>query len=426
MIDIEKSLNSAIGLFRKVIDAKINIAELQKIDLPEKEKDELYDKEYEKEDELLSFADKIKEEYPKEFSNLSIKNYYSFLSGTFSAGNDGFDIIKIKLQVFHEQILNRIVNKMEYSRCLNSIVGNKKRYIVEKFGSHYLNHADKITFKIEEQGEETHNGGKVPAKVTFMLDNKEVFRIFLKPRNAKLDTEVINLFSSINGLESDRPKLPEYKIINLKYSEELYSMWEFIDGQSLTGHLAPMTSNITTNHKKHEQLSKKVLWMESVLRRINISDLHGENVILREVGSEPEIVPIDLESIQEGFPTGLYGNKKPNLQPIKEKERLLIEKFNKEVVPNCRIRVVIIPTSEFLEVFVDYNLVPVVAKKIMGIKKYSFHLNSSKLEDLILKDLINYDVPFLTEYKGVLYYGLSERGLQIGVRDSGNKKQEKV
>ena len=315
------------------------------------------------------------------------------------------------------------MNEKKYTSCLESIVETHKKEIIKIFDGQYLKCLDKVTFKIEKQEGETHNRGKVPAKVTFMLGEKEVFRIFLKPRDATLDYEVIKLFCSINKLDKDRPKLPEYKIINIEFNKELYSLWEFIDGKNLEGCFIPMKSSVVENCKKRKELAGKVLWMDSVLRGVSISDLHGENVIFREVKGEPEIVPIDLESVQEGSPTGLYGEKQPELLSLKTGEIKLIGDFNREVIPNCRFRFVPLPTHRFLNALSNYDLVMPLALEIIKMKKYNFKVKLSKLEDLILEDIINRDVPFLTEYKGVLYYGFPEGGQSIGEK---NKKGEKV
>lgn len=412
--DLDVDFNLFSGRFLSLIQFKSEIKKKLDTCTSESEEERLYEEEDGNIEKFLDFVEDIEKKYFKKTINMKLKKYSEYLVNIFSDKQDQISELKLRFHFHCEQVLNGILNGMSFNNEMNQFLQKNMKEIFEFFNKKHLNCIDQINFKTEKQGGERHNRGKVPTKVTFFLGSKKILQVFLKPRNSKLDLKVIDLFNSINRIYPKKPRLPVYKICNFNYERKAYSIWEFINGKCLEGDFVPSESSTIMDHEKKAALLNKMMWMESILRRINISDLHGENVIFREVNGDPEVVPIDLESIQEGFPTGLFGQKMPALQPLSKEGMKLISDFKDSVIPNCQFRVVPLATQKFMNAKSNYKTVPSLAKEIIGLKKYFFNINPSELEDLILGDIINSDIPFLTEFEGKLYYGVPESGKLIG------------
>ncbi len=120
----------------------------------------------------------------------------------------------------------------------------------------------------------------------------------------------------------------------------MWSVWDAIEGYEPgegieiieTGFLENKNLTISSSFDGEiSELRKKLYTLDAVASKIHLSDLHGGNVIftnlvrdesLSKFGSAVlikknkdkliEIVPIDLESIQKGAPTGLLDPKSEN------------------------------------------------------------------------------------------------------------------
>ena len=283
---------------------------------------------------------------------------------------------------------------------------------------------ENISFSLLPHEAETHNRGKCPVKVLFMLGSIEIFSVFFKPRDARIDKIVIELFRSLNQLpaekKSSESELPCYTIENVTNGGQRASFWEFIDGNRLHGDEAGTAIKKERGFTKEQRdaLRKQLLRLESICRFLHISDLHLENLIfVPEQGGNIRVVPIDLESIQRGNATGLFAVD-PDLAELTEAEMGLLKSAEAEIgeVPS---RFVPIPTSHFTggmtrcDAFTDMASAVIKKKKKKG---YTCTESKERIEWLILEDFINNDVPYLLEYQSQIYYGELEQGNVIAAR----------
>ncbi len=126
---------------------------------------------------------------------------------------------------------------------------------------------------------------------------------------------------------------------------------------------------------------------------------------------DAQIVPIDLESIQPGNATGLcYRDIEiPNLTGS---EKDLVTMFTLET-QETPFRYVPLPTSHFLGALTRCNAfrsLTKVTQENLNQAGYTPTMNTSDLESLFLRDLLNNDVPYLTSYQGKVYYGFPDSG----------------
>ncbi|MCB0509586.1 MAG: DUF4135 domain-containing protein [Bacteroidetes bacterium] len=320
-----------------------------------------------------------------------------------------------------------------FSSCTSSSIpeNEKNKYIsfrVEQLKNSILlqkNFEEKSKqFVLENQGDpdtielssaDTHHGGKVPFSCTI-----KGRKVFIKPRSAALDISIINLFSEINTLEPNF-HLPVYSIEDIND----FSKWDLIDGH-LPGEEYTIIEDFVDKLKPNDRLSREdianikdqLLKLNAVASRIGLSDLHGENVIFKnlsldEVGrfikkniDDPVIVvPIDLESLQPGSATGLLREKEAD-QPVDLSEAALekINSFN-ENVKKIPFRFVPIPTVKFLENLDNVQNIPKVIELVQkSASKKNMQINFD-LKDYITKCFLNKEVPFFSCIDGILYPG---------------------
>lgn len=259
--------------------------------------------------------------------------------------------------------------------------------------------------------QETHNGGKSVVFVELRLVGEFLGKFVYKPRSSAIDKKVIDLFREINQSEnsSEEESLPVYKIIDLGLHS---SACEYIKGAHIPGSLS-VKEFISQKHFKEASpqqrrlLRKKLDRIDAILSKIHVSDLHGENVIIRGLdGDNPEIVPVDLENIQPGFPTRLRGN--PKKVTLTENEERLIREFNQDVNETPH-RFILLGTMELI-CWVNYSTdsADIANRTIEILERSGFELTirSQELEDKFLLDLLNNDVPYFTRYRNKIYYGL--------------------
>lgn len=322
---------------------------------------------------------------------------------------------EIQIEFMKEQLLNRCANPGIFKASVEALVEQKKMQLIAEFSDWNLEglNPDNVKVTVNPIGSETHRGGKVPAEILFQHTNGQEFRVFFKPRKAEVDRAIIALFGAINALSDERSSnvnLPTYKIIESGEGEEPYSFWEHIPGDHKPGSAADLVVEAMEDSDEKIALQGQLMRLESICRRINLSDLHQDNVIFSEMGTErARIVPIDLESIQRNAPTGLY-RKGPELPDLSEQERELLERFNREIL-DTPIRLVIISTSRLEAALRKCDSHIELAKDMMEqLSDCIIEATLGRLEELILKDILQNDIPYLEERGAKVYYvGVSER-----------------
>jgi len=241
----------------------------------------------------------------------------------------------------------------------------------------------------------------------------------IKPRTSLLDIAVLKLFNDINKVNANTPlNLPYYNIVNCGK----YSIWDYIEGDENIDATDPSIS-ITTiipgktlwtpktkiNHKRKNNLE----YLNTVASLIGLTDLHGENIILKN----DIYYPIDLEAIDTNI-TGLYGfnEKGPvNIELLNKESLDLIEKFNytKHVYPN---RYLPISTNDFQKYLNDDNMSlktiletfytqTKLLKKKKLLKK---NINKQKLTNYLLECKQNKIIPyFILKNSKIFYYNFN-------------------
>ncbi|NGX59930.1 MAG: hypothetical protein KR126chlam3_01090 [Chlamydiae bacterium] len=332
---------------------------------------------------------------------------------------------ELSLQFMEEQLLHRCVNRLDYLRETQVIIGEKKEEIIQRFyqGDHGRLDAKHVTFQFFPHGSETHNRGKVPVKISFFSEGHEIFSVFFKPRHAHIDKRVVQLFQELNSLPKEQKSsdvaLPTYTIVNSELGSQRFSLWEFIDGVHLHGQTAEDAIGLLPSIEEKKRLLAQLLRLESVCKFLNISDLHSDNLVFFHLGNaDSQVIPIDLESIQPGNPTGLFRTT-PTTPPFTDREKTLIENCKREF-ENIPTRFVPIPTSHFLagltrcDSFIQMANFVVTSLQINN----TLHISSEELEWYVLTDFLHNDVPFLIEKNNSIYYCMADQEILIATRKS--------
>lgn len=326
------------------------------------------------------------------------------------------------LLLFKEQLLNSTVNHLTFvSQALEFATQNKKKIVSEFYkGDTTRIDFNKLSIQVDPVSQETHGEGKVPCKVTFTQEGNKLFQVFLKPRKALLDCSVMELFKEINKLPPSQKSsdilLPEYKI--LPFPNDDYSIWEFIEGKQFDYH--PSRSIGELQNPQKEILSSKLIRLEQICQKIHLSDLHGHNIIFTNLtGNDPGIVPIDLESLQISS-TGLYGDQRvPSMKPLTPQEQKAIAKFE-ESVEKTEFRVVALATGLLEGVLTNPLSFKNITEALMSTcqkQGYTIKKKPVELEELMLRDFLRHDIPYLTQFSKKLYWNASQKGEEIGEKD---------
>ena len=371
------------------------------------------------------------------------------------------DSAVLKLRFFRklEMQLNLLTNQLLYvQKVRNSIAEN-----LDKVLKHYMPNqivSGDIQIDLSDIGLsiDPHNGGASPLLVKLSDDKGTQLKIVYKPRDAKLDKKIIELFGDINTVNKDTDistygysLLPVYKILSaddlrLPDGQE-GSLWEYIDGPvqkslhaddisaqcgikpgqfsykavstfvKLIGEQKPQDQALTVKKKYlFDQLGK----LEKILTQLRVADLQSENIIIRGLDSDrPEIVPIDLEAIQYGkkyIRTGLVRPEDSDeAGPLTAPEQELVECF--KLSQNGYIsRILPARTSSFMKSASS------IAKAILNVSKisqelerrgYEMLVDKSQLFRWIERQLIQGDVPYFTELNNVVHIGHPRLGLQV-------------
>lgn len=283
---------------------------------------------------------------------------------------------------------------------------------------------EKVDPKIPRLGvcPETHNYGRLPAFIKCSINGKTLFKLVYKPRNALIDKAVIETFKKINMLNDEQKSsktipLPEYKIVSL----DNCSLWEYIDGKDIEKEKSAgvyIYNKFSNRPSKLENAQKVLNRLDAVLTRMQISDLHKENVKIKHLKSSQQIVdiiPIDLENRQRNKPTQLGGN--PKKVTLTDAEKNLIDNTFVDQLPNIPFRYLPVSTHIMANFIQNYdmheNLKQSLLKGFLD-DKILVKMGPSELEENILVNMLNNDVPYFTEYQGVVYYGLPDKGRVIG------------
>lgn len=168
----------------------------------------------------------------------------------------------------------------------------------------------------------------------------------LKDRSGKADTLVTELFGKINSILGNND-LPFYHQHSLG-DKGLLS--EFIEG------IHP------SSHASDELKDKKDFkFLEYIASQIGLTDLHRENVIIKD----EKAFPVDLEAFEFGKATGLYGETQiapkfdiddffnaDDLQKEKKKAQIvkLISEYKAEIESFPK-RIVLVPTIDFYDIW---------------------------------------------------------------------------
>ena len=316
-----------------------------------------------------------------------------------------------------------LVNRVCYEEEAKRIIEQNKAVILKNFLGVVIS-PDRLAsfvFQIKLESSETHNRGKTAAHVIFILEGREVLKVMFKHRPAIIDEGVIELFEAINQLplhqRSSHHLLPTYKILNMTVGHEQVSIWEFIEGIQFKDVANVKLGIERIKQAKHRPLlHQKLNRIDAILSRASISDLHPENVICRGLeGNDPELFLVDLENYQRGQGTLLGGN--PSSVTLTQEEKELIDRF-KATIHSRPFRYLPCKTMILAGAITSYRGGEILAPKIIERCIADGYIMNAQvnLEEKILLDVLNRDVPYFTEWEGKLYYGLPTSGIIIGER----------
>lgn len=213
-------------------------------------------------------------------------------------GEPSYDSPSIaEFRIFEERILNTVINRFAYKNEILETVATNRQFLFQEFGIPL-----DVQIGIRFLPGETHNGGRKTVLIGYKDESNQMQIFVYKPRDARVDKAVIDTFHNINNLPSHQKSsqvlLPEYKIIN--FPGDNASIWEYIPGDNLTRKNKPPepAGSFIAEHG-NEELKIKLVRLDDILSLMNISDIHGENVIIKKdvIGNIVDIVPVDLENV---------------------------------------------------------------------------------------------------------------------------------
>ena len=248
-----------------------------------------------------------------------------------------------ELDIFYsEPLYQKLYLNSKYDQLKVDIMTNCHQKIIENFGTENFT---KDNIEIIKQFDSDNHGTEYPVLLLEIRRRKIVF----KPRPALIDIAVLNLFIEINRV-NPYPyscfNLPEYKIVNCGN----VSFWEYIEGGSV------YDSGIISLLQTVDNLNKlrNLAMLNTVATRIGLTDLHTQNIIIRD----DMYIPIDLEVIKQGSNTGLYMNEsnvviRGVMINLSSEIDDLIKKFNRQI-NNIPRRIIPINTT-VLKDFIENN-----------------------------------------------------------------------
>jgi hypothetical protein len=321
---------------------------------------------------------------------------------------------ELEIKFYIEKSKVCFINRLAYLEEVKQFVEQNEIKILNEFYPQYLDlgiDPKTITFNVELVEGETHNHGKIPAFIHFSMNGNQLFKIVFKPRNATLDAAVIETFKKINEIDkvckSFDTFLPEYKIINF----DNRSIWEYIEGDDIK--LERSVGDFIgrkPNNSRWQTARLTLNRMDAILTRMGISDLHKENIKVRNLaGEDVKFFPIDLENRYIGAPTQLGGRpKEVNLSP---QEDALIRDIFEPLAVDAPFRYIPLGTQLMAGLIGDFKLNDDLFRRLMNqfqLDRYLVEIQPNQLKRLLLRSAINHDVPYFSERGGILYYGLPD------------------
>ena len=223
----------------------------------------------------------------------------------------------------------------------------------------------------------------------------------LKPRKAEIDSTIIKLFNSINKV--NKRQLPTYNIIQHPDTNINYSLWDFIHTTEQENTAFNYLCNSNLSLKDLNQRKNNLIFLNTVAKRIGLTDLHRENVIL----NVNIFYPIDLESINYNSVTGLYGHNIGPIGRLNKPTGELINNFNYNI-NNIPYRIVPIETTKLLEYNnIDSGVRPTMNELLTifqnNISQFNLRINKQKLENYINQCSDNQIIPYFYKHKNNIY-----------------------
>ncbi|KPK32484.1 MAG: hypothetical protein AMS24_04190 [Chlamydiae bacterium SM23_39] len=312
-----------------------------------------------------------------------------------------------------KQMKKKMENMLIFLKEVKNNLNKINETIIKNFSKFdKQKHFNEVSFSLKFLGGDSHKNGKSPLLVTLSenYENTDPLKVVYKPRLAKTDYLIIEMFKQLNQLKKKRSvciDLPTYNI--LCFDDLDVSIWEYIEGeipksfdsQYIYNYIDSYINSLENKNAAKNQLKR----LESVCKKIGVTDLHYENVLF--VKKSNEFVPIDLEVIMQGEETWLYPKniKNLNLPELNEKENTIInqckEKLQKQ---NCRF--LLLSTGNFISaynyIFLQDKILKDTIKKLNKIKGQT--LQENKVKKFFKEDMKKRDVPFFISSEGIIYY----------------------
>ena len=243
----------------------------------------------------------------------------------------------------------------------------------------------------------------------------------LKPRKSELDIKILELFNEINLAGFEDLKLPYYEIYSHPTLD--YSLWEFI---TTTAELRPVPAVYLIDFEDDEerkQIQRKNLeFLNNISKKIGLTDLHYENVIL----SNNTFYPIDLESINYTSETGLYTNDTvytsetglytPNYPKLNDHTLGLIERFNEDI-HNVKVRYVISTAELYNYINSNVDLETIIYSYMSEYEKYYLEYiyldGSENINIPIMKDILRKNLKICKEHHIIPYFYTYKRNIYM-------------
>ena len=213
-------------------------------------------------------------------------------------------------------------------------------------------------------------------------------------------------------------KIKSYPLANT--ASDAFSVWEFIDGfhpEHSLGYFLQSSQSRAIPYRT--ALAEECDRLEQIAQAIRLSDLHGNNVLIRHVVparsslfcwppsvSQAHTVAIDLEVRNyAGNNTDLYRactHAPAATAQLNRQEKKLIRSFNEEL-KSCPARIVPLETIAFTNASVSYKEIETLREKIIeGLLSYS--------RLTITKEVLQEEITSVVKNGDVCYFGC-ERGL---------------
>lgn len=331
-----------------------------------------------------------------------------------------------------QKLISIIMNKKIYEEEIKITIKNNLNSICKEFFPS-ITDSKNITFTKESfPGPiETHNQGKSPCIIRFWNGTTELGKLVCKARSAEAEHALMQLFKKINlAKKSHNQVLHTCRILQIG---ENMSMWEFVDGTPLPKPLVnqegplPLKNSIL-NHKfisrnkitkaGKENLISQLDWIDTIANKIKIGDLNYENFLIINISSDnPKLVLIDGENRQnlKSFTTEIGGNRdRFSTTEIEE----LLDNFNKDQAHNLHWRVILADSQVLFNLYNNATEIVELLKELTKFLSDDFQLSvdNQELMNLLILDYLNGDIPYFTEYQGIMYHG--------GVRSDGRLGKE--